>query len=544
MHPSRRTYTTTAGPQPNRPQMIGSMASPGSGRVRAYGEAFGQPSQQDVRMRYAGQPPPPLAPLSPESHKRRRFQGHGVLIPARGEYYPQQGQQYSAMERPMARPEMMQGPRTAMGPPSRNAYQPSTAPQMQHIRSQFAQQPRDPSLVLPPLKTVTGSGPPSQHRKSGVEAMIKSISVMNKLKFLDQITHPLSPPSVASPPYETRGAILAVEGLNADSVWNLTNSLAEQLERDGKFAVQIFGGPNPYKFTRDRYTRGSDGNPDSQPLTVENFLAIIAEWHRISKEMTEYITTKPTVIKFNTAGLDRQDTHMSDAPRERVPDSAVSPRTLSKAADLSLVSPMPIHSAPPLSNTNNKQPNRTSTRRTPPTPPPPPPPPPAAASPPKASLPSPPNSSTQSSPSLIPIALIPHYQLTTVDIGAMSVPILDNYSPHSHWQWLASLYRGCVSADVTVVVEDIHDSAVAGAGAHRAISSGGNNGNGNNPRSSVSVSGGEAQGLQEGVEVRLQDARAIVVRFGLEGMALAGEGWEKAKRRVGFEVEEFLRTGR
>ena len=126
----------------------------------------------------------------------------------------------------------------------------------------------------------------------------------------------------------------------------------------------------------------------------------------------------------------------------------------------------------------------------------------------------------------------------------MSVPILDNYSPHSHWQWLASLYRGCVSADVTVVVEDIHDSAVAGAGAHRAISSGGNNGNGNNPRSSVSVSGGEAQGLQEGVEVRLQDARAIVVRFGLEGMALAGEGWEKAKRRVGFEVEEFLRTGR
>jgi HMG box factor len=382
--------------------------------------------------------------------------------------------------------------------------------------------------------------------------MIKSLSVMNKLKFFDQISHPLSAPSTASPPFETQGAIVAIEGLSADSVWNLTNSLAEQLEKDGKFAVKIFDGPNPYKFNGDSYTRGSNSSTDSQPLTVESFLATIGEWHRISREMTEYITTKPTAIRFNTTVLDRQDTHMSDAPREQPPDTAVSPRTLRKAADLSLVSPMPHLSGPASSSTNSKQPaERTSPpRRTPPTPPPPPPPPPTAA-PPKASLPSPPNSSANSSPSLIPIALIPHYQLTTVDIGSMSVPILDNYSPHSHWQWLASLYRGCVGADITVVVEDIHDAAVAAAGsgasfgAHPSHSnSNSGSGNGNNSRSSISGNGGEAQGLQEGVEVRLQDARAIIVRFGLEGMALAGEGWEKAKRRVGFEVEEFLRAGR
>ena len=72
---------------------------------------------------------------------------------------------------------------------------------------------------------------------------------------------------------------------------------------------------------------------------------------------------------------------------------------------------------------------------------------------------------------------------------------------------------------------------------------------------------GQTQGavaVQPGVEVRLAECRAVVVRTGvkLEGgfrgvVAEAGrtvkkdapgaEEWEKAKRRVGFEVEEFLR---
>lgn len=46
------------------------------------------------------------------------------------------------------------------------------------------------------------------------------------------------------------------------------------------------------------------------------------------------------------------------------------------------------------------------------------------------------------------------------------------------------------------------------------------------------------------VEVRLEDARAVVVRKAASG-AMNGQGSgkidEKALRRVGFEVEEFLR---
>lgn len=76
--------------------------------------------------------------------------------------------------------------------------------------------------------------------------------------------------------------------------------------------------------------------------------------------------------------------------------------------------------------------------------------------------------------------------------------------------------------DVSVIVEDVNE--------------------GINPDSSISGSGDGS--VPEGVEVRLQDARAIVVRLALDARTLAGEGWEKAKRRVGFEVEEFFRSGR
>jgi HMG box factor, other len=365
--------------------------------------------------------------------------------------------------------------------------------------------------------------------------MIKSIPALNKLKFLTQISPSLANPSIASPPFEIRGAILAVEGLDPASVWNMTNSLAERLERDRKFAVRIFGGPDPYEFIRK-----SRGASDDTPMIMETFLGVISQWHRISKEMVEYVTTKPKQILFNRSELEQRvenhDTVMTEARGlDRAPESAVSPMT--KAADLSLALPMPQlpTSAPSTTNealnvAESNPPERTSTRRTPPTPPP------------HPRVPSPPHSATKPNPppstapthsrhtssshqtqtqTPIPIALIPHYQLTTVDSSAIALPITDAYSPLSHWQWLATLWRGCVGPDVSVVVEDVSEAT--------------------NSRSSISVGQGSEAMAAEGVEVRLQDARAIVVRLGLDTRVLEGEGWDKATRRVGFEVEEFLR---
>lgn len=106
----------------------------------------------------------------------------------------------------------------------------------------------------------------------------------------------------------------------------------------------------------------------------------------------------------------------------------------------------------------------------------------------------------------VPIALVPRYQLTNADAFACSVPINDSYAPLDHWQWMASLWRACVGPDITVYIRDCEKDELGRYGG--------------NP-----------------VEVRLQDARTVVVR------RLAGsqkELEEKALKRVCFEIEDFL----
>jgi HMG box factor, other len=107
----------------------------------------------------------------------------------------------------------------------------------------------------------------------------------------------------------------------------------------------------------------------------------------------------------------------------------------------------------------------------------------------------------------VPIALVPRYQLTTADLYACAIPINDAYAPLDHWQWMASLWRACVGPDVTVYVRECEKEEVDRYG-------------GGNP-----------------VEVRLQDARTLVVR---RAIGSPREIDEKALKRVGFEVEDFL----
>lgn len=108
----------------------------------------------------------------------------------------------------------------------------------------------------------------------------------------------------------------------------------------------------------------------------------------------------------------------------------------------------------------------------------------------------------------IRIALISRYQLTTTDSHACMTPIRDSYGPMDHWQWMASLWRGCVGPDITVVIRDCEQEEIEKFG-------------GGNP-----------------VENRLDDAMTLVVR---RAAGSSGSIEEKALRRVGFEVEEFLR---
>ncbi|KAI3128944.1 transcriptional regulator family: HMG [Penicillium roqueforti] len=104
----------------------------------------------------------------------------------------------------------------------------------------------------------------------------------------------------------------------------------------------------------------------------------------------------------------------------------------------------------------------------------------------------------------VPIALVPRYQLTTADAFACSTPIGDSYAPLDHWQWMASLWRACVGPDITVYIRECSKEELDRIGG--------------NP-----------------VEVRLQDVRTVVLR-----KVVGRDLEEKALKRMGFEIEDFL----
>lgn len=109
-----------------------------------------------------------------------------------------------------------------------------------------------------------------------------------------------------------------------------------------------------------------------------------------------------------------------------------------------------------------------------------------------------------------------------------------------HWQWGATLWRDIVGADITVAVQAAATTAAAAedvGGANEKGKEGGREGEGSLKRKAPSVdrsatSGGGAAG----VEVRLEDARAVIVKGESQGQV--GRG---SLRRVGFEIGEWVR---
>ncbi|KAJ4673907.1 slightly ste11-like protein [Exophiala dermatitidis] len=791
--PAKRGYVVSAAPS----QRMHGQPAMSPEHVMQQHKAFVEtcPFQRvDPRLIYAVPPPQALpTPPSSDSHaqdaKRRRFNMSGGYVPAR-EAYPEGAYAYAhspIAASAYARPEVLhpihhaaQYPmqaipitKPAMMSPPRPVY--PHPPQLQPIRPpQSHHRARSSVVALPPIETVVPQTPVKassvQSQSSGVEAMIMSIPVLNKIKVLAQISPPLQPPGPTSPKPDVRGAIIAVEGMDAKTVDNMTNSLAEQLEREGKFAVRIFGGPDPYNLIREarRRNSGRDGN-GVRPLTTEAYLSMLSQWHKVNQEMVEFITTRPgseapqqsskpssSVNSSGSSSPQRRDSQLMEGVEESETATAetlaslktichsggISPKTITKAAELSIMSPPPgkqrSQSTPGVSmlhNDNNSNfsmvpprplplafPRPLNSKRIPPPPPTPPPPPappftgsgsgvsgqssqqqqqsassttipdPVQVHRPWRMAPPPPSSleeqqtssqgaatNINSNPNAIPIALVPHYQLTTVDASSISMPISDGFSPPAHWQWFATLWRGSVGPDITVVIKGVdEDLEAANTGPAQpvpttantntntntntstntppppatAVSTSTHHGHGHAPpqpptpaSTSINGNGGFGSGFgfghhghhgsisiahhnalghnpspgppattsgpngrdartpsvvattveaaaatpttaatttnpgqqsqpphqpqshhvpthaPSGVEIRLHDCRAVIVKTGIVGGEAGASGhtttlastsasayhakelenWEKAKRRVGFEVDEFLR---
>ncbi|OQV02763.1 hypothetical protein CLAIMM_07905 isoform 1 [Cladophialophora immunda] len=587
--PASTTRPTMAVTVPAKRGYVVSAAPPGS---RIHGQPALSPEhvtfqRVDPRLVYAVPPPSQTLPTPPSAEsqdaKRRRFNGNGLYLPAR-EVYPEASYSYAhspTSSGVYARQEILQHPqqipiqhvqvaKPQMVSPPRAAY--PRPPQLQPIRPPPHHQKNRSNVALPPIETMVTQtpvkAPSTQSQSSGVEAMIMSIPVLNKIKVLSQISGPLPAPGLASPRPQIRGAIIAVEGMDAASVDNMTNSLAEQLEKEGKFAVRIFGGPDPYSMMRGAKAIPSAGK--KRGMTPDAYLDVMSQWHKINKDMVEYITSRPgpgsqsSPIMIDHQDEDHPMTEAEDHPQPPMPserilqagvashsssavqesridqlDSAISPKTISKAADMSINSPF-------VNSVGHKGRSQTSAQ------------PPATTT------------SCTNPSEAIPIAIVPHFQLTTVDANSISMPINDGFSPPAHWQWFATLWRGSIGPDITIIIRGADEEPAEGVdvvkqtpiqGNHPGVVGGahGNSGVGRDRVSSVTSSQSHSGGT--GVEIRLQDSRAVIVKTGLAGLNMAAgedakgagktltgaqqakemENWDKAKRRVGFEVEEFLR---
>ncbi|RMZ90600.1 hypothetical protein DV736_g2166, partial [Chaetothyriales sp. CBS 134916] len=443
-----------------------------------------------------------------------------------------------------------------------------------------------PTRESPPEKTANDDGPakPSQSQESGLAAMIMSIPVLNKIKILSTVSPSLVAPHPTSPPLSTRGAVVAIDGPDLHSVWDMTNSLKIQLEREGSFVAKIFTGPDPAKFFA--ISNGPSTGPKG-PVSTADVLRLAEEWHKVSDEMRRYITTRPGPAKESVAARRTSilDVDMLEAPENATWSASLERKSSDVAmAETSSAAKIPDH--PPfdhgplfttlqtvevddggkskshshptavcvnslskpseLAITAATSPRVTRSRST--------------ASPSAMST-----STTTSSmhpscstpASAIPIALVPHYQLSTTNYCAIHTTISDAYSPGSHWQWVAALWRGTIGPDVTVAVRPV---GIRGS-SDEEISSGfgvvdGPLSNGDE-RMTAAAAKEKPASYGPGVEVRLLDYRAVIVRTmgkggqpqkngpGLklseEDDKKAEEFWEKVKRRVGFEVAEFLR---
>jgi hypothetical protein len=627
---------------------------------RIHGQAVMSPDHAgfqrvDPRLVYvpaSGQtlPTPPSA--ESQDSKRRRI-GNGVYVPAR-EVYPEATYSYAhspntngtyVRQEVLQHPQMVAVGKPQMVSPPHDQY--PRPPPLQPVRAPQPHQKTRSSVALPPIETMVAQTPTNatatQSQSSGVEAMIMSIPILNKIKVLTQISGPLPAPGLTSPRPEMRGAIIAVEGMDPASVKSMTASLRDLLEKEGKFAVKIFNGPDPYNTIRVAKVTSAAGK---RPKTTDAYLNLMSEWHEISREMVQYITSRPGAdsqvmevededADCRMSGAGERDQVVRSPEKSVRIDAPLQESEMEEEADAEAVSPKTVGNELPRghkgrslstlgswlrkdseSSFDTRPPLRTfapphKSERIPPPPPTPPPatspshtnsapkalsripppmPPPSLTTttattttttiPPPAP---PPASSTHimacPEASAIPIAIAPHFQLTTVDANSISLPIGDNFSPPAHWQWFATMWRGSVGPDITIVIRGVdEDPAEPGDGAAKATPPatlpgipGANGSTVAAPRERIaSVAAGSGNAGGTGVEIRLHDSRAVIVKtniisnLGIHGgaggsgdegklvvapgknltptqQAKEMENWEKAKRRVGFEVEEFLR---
>lgn len=446
------------------------------------------------------------------------------------------------------------------------------------------------------------------HARS-IEAMVMSIPFVNKLRVLERISPPLGPVSLPEGMYGgggggvnvKRGPVIAVEGPDA----RLVRAVAVVVERALRAAAAAEGGRAGWEVKcwggdaqtgaavssrQQQQQRGSVGGGEENEVVMSEsgtghttiaasaanvntnhftaYLRTISDWHAKSAEIVDFVSN-PSTSSSSSLALPRRDrlstssaatvnttasSSSSSATNsantdpnktEPEPDSDSTPRPSKTMPTTQQRHPLPSGSSPKNKNTNinNTNTNNSNTTTS--------------------------NTTTPTAPSTtprLPIAFLPSgFSLTLADRFACTVPIADAYAPVDHWQWMATLWRGVVGADLVIYVPWDSSFASLPSSSSSASSSGASPftaaakvagsfvGGGVGGSAGGMGEDGGASGVVMGpwsVEVRnskLMVVMAPSVAFG------SGSGYgerdveiavdEKTERRLGFEVVEWVRGG-
>ncbi|KAF8454511.1 hypothetical protein BGX38DRAFT_1292528 [Terfezia claveryi] len=280
---------------------------------------------------------------------------------------------------------------------------------------------------------------------SGEDAL-KAIPALSKLQAIAKICRPLPAPELnsgASP----RGAIIAIEGDDTAAVKSLCDSLAETLKGE---LVEIIEGKDAVEET----SSPEEKNPKSGG----------------------YVIHSDNMQDFSGGEFTLSDDDLGE-------EGVKTAKYLKCVADWRLYSyKMRRKVLPTLPHSDNPEAHGSQLL--------------AATNPATRNQQSP--SSSQASGKL-PILLLNRYILSRTDSAAANLP-KEGLTPLQHWQWAASIWKGCVGADMTILVK----------------------------------TDGPAGG--DGVEVK-DPGKVLVARKDV------GKEWDGGRvRRLGFEVNECVRS--
>ncbi|KAF3766077.1 hypothetical protein M406DRAFT_106086 [Cryphonectria parasitica EP155] len=326
-----------------------------------------------------------------------------------------------------------------------------------------------------PQQQALGSRGDSQAR--GIEAMVMSIPYMNKLDVLRKISPPLGPPGAGSPIVETRGPVIAIEGGHEALMREVRPVIERALRISGECEVKVWTDSSV-----DRaLTPPDDGGGSSSAKKAGHVVEDV--------EMAEAQDKGSHASSSRHSSIGGVSGTLTPTPRSAGAGGAAPTANL-----------LPPHPGPTATfdylqtimkwHTKSAEMVKHITTR---------PLVPAPGGSISSSL-----SSSSSNKLLLPVALVADgFSLTLSDRFASTVAITDPYSPVDHWQWMATLWRGIVGADLVVYVRAMTAEELA--------------------RNSGTV------------EYRAPGV--MVVR-------VAGERVdEKTERRLAFEVMEWVRAG-